>query len=303
MPKTKPKRRPGSLGRVIVLLIAGFTLLYIVLINGHNVATMNPKGWVAQQQMNLNIFSMILLLSVALPTIGVLYFFAWKYRESNPKAKHDPGFQAGKLYIAAAGGIPTGFMSVMGVVMWTDTHRLVPQQTLPVSTNVKPMTIEVVALRWKWLFIYPEQHIATVNFVQMPVNTPVTFELTADDAPMSGFWIPNLGGMLYAMTGHINNLNLMATTPGDYQGSTSEINGAGLADDKFTARATSQKDFDAWVADARLTGGVLDESEYSKLLQPSEADPVKVYSEYEHGLYAKVLMKYSEDMPGMDMAQ
>ena len=301
MPKTKPKHRPGSLGRAIVLLIAGFTLLYVVLINGHNVATMNPKGWVAQQQMNLNIFSMALLLSVALPTIGVLYFFAWKYRESNPKATHDPKFQASKLYVVAAWGIPTVFMTVLSVVMWTETHRLVPQQTI--AAKAKPMTIEVVALRWKWLFIYPDQHIATVNYVQMPVNTPVTFELTADDAPMSGFWIPNLGGMLYAMTGHINNLNLMATTPGDYEGSTSEINGAGLAGDRFTVRAGSQADFDSWVADTRLTGGVLDESEYSKLLQPSESNPATFYSEYERGLYAKVLMKYSEDMPGMDMSQ
>jgi len=299
MPKAKPKQRPGSLGRVIVLLVVAFVLLYAVLIHGHDVAVFNPKGWVAQQEMDLNILSMVILLAVAGPTIGVLYFFAWKYRESNPKVTHDPKFQAGKAFIIAAWGIPVAFMSVLSVVMWAQTHRLVPQETI--ASKAKPMTVEVVALQWKWLFIYPEQHIATVNFVEMPVNTPVTFELTADDAPMSGFWIPNLGGMLYAMTGHVNNLNLVATTPGDYQGSTSEIAGAGFANMKFTARAASQQDFDSWVADARYSGGVLDAAEYAKLLQPSESNPPTLYSSYETGLYAKVLMKYADDMSGMVM--
>jgi len=299
MPKNTTRRRPGSLARTIVLGVAAFTLYYALLIQGHNVAVLNPKGWVAQQQLNTNIFASVLLLSAAVPTVAVLYFFAWKYRETNSKAKHDPNLQAGKLFLLAAWGIPVAFMSVMSVVMWDSTHRLVPQQTI--AATAKPMTIEVVALRWKWLFIYPEQHIATVNFVQMPVNTPVTFELTADDAPMSGFWIPNLGGMLYAMTGHVNNLNLMATSPGDYQGSTSEITGAGLAGMKFTVRAGSQEDFDGWVAGTRVNGGALTESEYAKLLQPSKSNPAAFYANYETGLYDKVLMKYMGDMAGMDM--
>jgi cytochrome o ubiquinol oxidase subunit 2 len=105
--------------------------------------------------------------------------------------------------------------------------------------------------------------------------------------------------MLYAMTGHVNKLNLLAQTPGDYQGSTSEINGAGLAGDRFTTRVSSKKDFDGWVLDTKVTGGVLDEAEYSKLLKPSESNPAAFYSSYENGLYAKVLMKYADDMSGM----
>jgi cytochrome o ubiquinol oxidase subunit 2 len=297
MPKAKPKHRPGSLGRVIFLLVAGFTLLYAILIHGHNVATLNPKGFVAGEEKGMILFSGAFLLAVAGPTVGVLYFFAWKYRESNTKATHDPKFQAGKSYLFATWGIPIAFMAILSVVMWWATHKYVPQQTI--ASTVKPMTVEVVALRWKWLFIYPKQHIATVNFVQIPTNTPVEFDLTADNAPMSGFWIPNLGGMLYAMTGHINRLNLMATTPGDYRGSASEINGAGLAGMKFTARASSQGDFDNWVASTQQSPNVLTEAEYDKLLQPSENNPEKDYSEFEHGLYAKVLMKYSSDMGGM----
>jgi cytochrome o ubiquinol oxidase subunit II len=299
MPKRKPTHRPGSLARVIVLASAAFVLLYTVLIQGHNVATLNPQGFVAGEEKGMIIFSGILLLSVAVPVVGVLYFFAWKYRESNTKATHDPTFQAGKLFLVATWGIPAVFMAVLSVAMWTSTHKYVPQQTI--AAKVKPLVVQVVAMRWKWLFIYPEQHIATVNFVEVPVNTPVTFALTADDAPMSGFWIPNLGGMLYAMTGHINNLNLMADKPGDYQGSTSEINGAGMADMKFTARASSKVDFDKWVENTKQSWDVLDESEYQQLLKPSVANPEKDYSEFEHGLYAKVLMKYSNDMAGMGM--
>ena len=302
MPKSKPKPRPGSLARVILLAIAGLVLLYLVLMQGHNVTLFNPHGLIAHQETRLTIFSIVVLLAVAVPSVALLYFVAWKYRESNNSATHDPEMQSGALFHVAVWVIPAAFMAVLGVTVWVQTHKLVPQQPIAYA-GAKPMTIEVVALRWKYLFIYPEQHIATVNFVQVPVNTPVTFELTADDTPMSGFWIPNLGGILYAMTGHVNNLNLMATTSGDYPGKTAEINGAGYAGMTFTARASSQSDFDQWVKDARLTSNpVLDNAEYQKLLQPSESNPAKLYSDYEKGLYAKVLMKYSGDMGGMNMA-
>lgn len=292
-----PKHRPGSLARVIILGIAALTLYYAALMHGHNIAVLNPKGLVAREQLGMTIFATVLLLSVAVPTVALLYFFAWKYRESNPKARHDPQMQGGKLFILAAWGIPAAFMATLSVPMWVTTHKYVPQQTI--AANTKPMTVEVVAMRWKWLFIYPDQHIATVNFVQIPAGTPVTFDLTADDAPMSGFWIPNLGGMLYAMTGHINRLNLMGQTPGDYIGKTPEITGAGYDDMKFTARVSSRQDFDNWVAATQQTKGVLSESEYDQLLKPSIGNPEKFYSEYERGLYAKVLMKYMGDMGDM----
>lgn len=286
----KKKHRQGSLARVLILGVAVLTLLYSLLLRGKNVAVLNPMGLVAREQLNMTIFSTVVLLVVAVPTVGLLFFFAWKYRETNPKAKHDPQMESGRLFLLAAWGIPIAFMSVLSVAMWTTTHRLVPQQTI--AGSVKSMTVEVVAMRWKWVFIYPQQHIATVNFVQVPANTPVTFELTADDAPMSGFWIPNLGGMLYAMTGHINRLNLMGRVPGDYVGKTSEINGSGYAGMTFTARVSSKQDFESWVVDTQLSKDVLNEHEYDQLLKPSENNPQKFYSEYERGLYAKVLMKY-----------
>jgi cytochrome o ubiquinol oxidase subunit II len=291
--KRKRKHRPGSLARAVILGIAAEASLFTVLLQGHNVADFNPKGLISNVQMGLIVFSGALLLAVAVPSVALLYFVAWKYRESNSRATHDPEMRSGKRFIWAAWGVPVVFMSALSVVMWTSTHQWVPQHTI--ASETKPMTVEVVALRWKWLFIYPEQKIATVNFLQIPVGTPVTLELTADETPMSGFWVPNLGGMLYAMTGHVNNLNLLAQTPGDYPGTTAEINGAGYAGMKFTARASAKKDFDNWVQDTQLSKDVLDQAEYEKLLVPSESNPAKFYSEYEAGLYGQVLAKYAHN--------
>jgi cytochrome o ubiquinol oxidase subunit 2 len=174
--------------------------------------------------------------------------------------------------------------------MWIATHKLEPQKSI--NSDNKALTVQVVALRWKWLFIYPEQHIATVNFVQVPVDTPVEFDLTADDAPMSSFWVPHWGGQLYAMTGMTNKLNLIPTTLGDSTGSSAEINGEGFAGMKFTARASSRQDFDDWVQHVKQVPNVLDMVEYKSLLKPSENNATAFYSTTEADLYDQVLMKY-----------
>ena len=237
------------------------------------------------------ILTATVLLTIAIPTLFLFYFTAWKYRETNTKASYEPDRPRGKWFNLSAWGIPTIFMLVLATFMWSATHRLVPQKLI--AANAKPITIQVVSMRWKWLFIYPEQNIATVNFVQIPVNTPIQFELTADAAPMSSFWIPNLGGQLYAMTGHINRLNLIADTPGDYTGSSAEINGAGFAGMKFMARAGSREAFDQWVQAVKRSPDVLDASTYKSVLAPSENNPPVLYSAYELNLYDKVLMKYN----------
>ncbi len=186
--------------------------------------------------------------------------------------------------------LPTVIIFGLGVVMWTATHRLIPQRAI--ASDAKPIVIQVISMRWKWLFIYPEQNIATVNFVQIPVDTPVVFELTADEAPMSSFWIPNLGGQLYSMTSHVNRLNLISQTIGDYPGSTPEINGSGFAGMKFTTRVSSSEKFDLWVQDVRQSTEVLNIANYDKLLEPSEYNPVVFYSAYDNSLYDRVISKY-----------
>jgi cytochrome o ubiquinol oxidase subunit 2 len=274
----------------MLLGLLGLGLSITLLLSGTDVVLFNPKGLIAQEELKLILFSVALMLTVAVPTLIILYGFAWEYRESNKKARYDPEARHGKYFVLSMWAIPTVFMLVLASVMWPAAHKLDPKKTI--AAEAKPLTIQVVALRWKWLFIYPEQKIATVNYVQVPTNTPVQFELTADEAPMSSFWIPHLGGQLYAMTGHVNRLNLIAEEPGEYPGSTAEINGAGFAGMKFTARASSAEDFDHWVQDIKKSPSVLDNAEYEKLLEPSESNPAAFYSSTDTGLYAKMLMKY-----------
>lgn len=256
-----------------------------------DIRLLNPKGTIAWEQHILFIYIAILLLLIAVSTLLLLYFIAWKYRESNTHATYEPNAPQSKLVVGSMWIIPTLFMFLLVFIMWPATHKLEPRKSI--VSDTKPITIQVVALRWKWLFIYPQQNIATVNFVQIPVDTPVQFELTADETPMSSFWIPHLGGQLYAMTGHVNRLNLIASEFGEYPGSSAEINGAGFADMKFVARASNTLDFNEWVEQVRRSSSVLDVSEYKRLLSPSEKNSVMEYSSTDSSLFDALLMKYN----------
>ena len=273
-----------------LLGLVGLGLLISVLLQGKDVALFNPKGVIAKEQLRLLIFSVVVLLQIAIPTLAVFYFVAWKYRESNEKAVYKPLARTSYALVIGMWLVPSISMIILAAVMWPATHRLAPQKLI--DNGVKPLTIQVVALRWKWLFIYPEQNIATVNYVQIPANIPVQFKLTADESPMSSFWIPHLGGQLYAMTGHVNQLNLMADTLGDYGGSSAEINGPGFAGMKFITRVSSIQDFDDWTQKVKLSNKALDASEYQSLLTPSENNKAVFYSNTEPDLYDNKIMKY-----------
>jgi cytochrome o ubiquinol oxidase subunit 2 len=290
MPKNRKKNNTGRAVRRIILGLASLAAVIALLLQGKNVALFNPKGLIAQEQLNLMFIAVGLMLVLGIPALYILYFTAWKYRESNNKAKHEPNIRHSRFLDLGMWLIPGGLAVVLALIMIPATHKLEPNKSI--AADAKPLTIQVVAMQWKWVFIYPEQNIATVNFVQIPEDTPVKFELTADEAPMTSFWIPNLGGMLYAMTGHNNQLNLIADTPGDYPGSSAEINGEGFAGMKFTARASSQGDFDKWLQKAKRSPAVLDTAEYDKLLKPSENNPTALYSATEADIYDTVLKKY-----------
>ncbi len=273
-----------------ILGMVGLGLLIKIMLRGKDVALLNPKGYIADSQYHLILFTTALMLSIAIPTMFILYFFAWKYRESNQNAIFEPNKRHGKFFVFSVWAVPSAFALALTLVMWPAAHRL--DQHKLIASDQKPLTIQVVALRWKWLFIYPEQNISTVNYIQVPTGTPLQFELTADETPMSSFWIPHLGGQLYAMTGHVNRLNLIAASPGDYSGRSAEINGAGFQGMKFITRASSKADFDLWVETVRQSSTALNSDVYDNLLTPSEDNPAEYYSAAESGLYGKVLNKY-----------
>lgn len=291
MAKGKKRGQYGSLW-VLILSIAGFSGLFAYMLRGRDIALLNPKGYIADQQFRLLVLSTAIMLAFAAIVLFFLYFFAWKYREGNERATYDNEAGRGKLLIVSAWVSPIIIFVILAALMLPATQKLAPQNAI--ASDKEEMTIRVIAMRWKWLFLYPDQDVATVNYVQIPVDTPVRFELTADEAPMNSFWIPHLGGMLYAMTEHVNPLNLMAHTVGDYDGGAAEVNGHGFAGMRFTTRVSTQEDFDKWVYDITAQTKILDEVSYDALLEPTEYDePISFYSPTNQELFDRLLNKYS----------
>jgi cytochrome o ubiquinol oxidase subunit 2 len=253
----------------------------------------DPQGPIALQERNLIVLAVSLMLLIAIPMLILLYTFAWKYRAGNKKAKYDPEHVGGAWRQLLWWVIPATLIVVLAVINWKTTHALDPYKAI--ASNNPPLTIEVVALQWKWLFIYPAQGIATVNYIQFPVSTPIHFVLTAD-APMSSFWIPQLGSQIYAMAAMQTQLNLEADTPGEYTGKDTEINGAGYAGMTFLAKSTSQDDFNTWVTSVQNSSNTLSMDAYNALAMPSEDNPPAYYSSYDKDLYGSILMKYMVPM-------
>jgi cytochrome o ubiquinol oxidase subunit 2 len=178
---------------------------------------------------------------------------------------------------------------ILAVITWRSSHELNPFR--PLRADKPAITIQAIALDWKWLFIYPEHGIATVNFIQFPVKTPINFEITSD-APMNSFWIPALGGQIYAMPAMRSKLHLIADEIGDYRGASANISGKGFAGMKFTAKATHEEEFEKWAETVRQSPIHLDLNQYNELLVPSEYNPISYYSLLEPNLFEQVLMKY-----------
>lgn len=279
---------------LFLLLVLGVMLATAQYMRTAHIAVLQSAGPIGLKERQLIFIGLGLSLIIVLPVFTLLFFFAWKYRESNEAATYSPELAGSRLAETIWWVVPSVLILIISLITWQSSHSLDPFK--PLASVTKPLTIQVVALDWKWLFIYPEQHIAAVNVVQFPVSTPVNFEITAD-APMNSFWIPRLGGQIYAMAGMSTQLHLMADQPGSYNGSSANISGSGFAGMKFTARASSALDFKRWVNSVKQSPTTLSMDAYNKLAEPSENDPRAYYSSYESGLYDKIIMKYM--MPGM----
>lgn len=295
MSKPNKKGNSGSWLAWLLLGLGSFAVLLWRLLSGKNVATLNSQGLISGEQHFLLVKVMAMLLIATVPVVLLLYFTAWKYRETNTKTVYHPSSHHSKSFVVTIWAFPITIFVIFMFVMVPATHKLEPRKAI--DSNTKPLTIQVIALRWKWLFLYPDQKIASVNYVQIPKDTPVEFDLTADETPMSSFWIPNLGGQLYAMTGHVNRLNLLATKAGEYRGRTAEINGAGFSGMLFTAKVGTANDFAAWVQKTKQGDQLLDTAAYDKLAQPSEHNSAAFYGSYQTGLYDTVVNKYMDSHP------
>lgn len=273
----------------LVLAIVEFIVILFLFIKNANVELLNPQGPIAREQMNLILTAIAIMLVVAIPLVSTMYFFAFKYRAGRPKSTFSPNTTHGRFVEFVWWIVPSVIILILALITWNKTHALDPYRAL--HSAVPPVRIQVVALQWKWLFLYPDYNIATVNYIQFPEKTPVNFELTAD-APMNSFWIPSLSGQIYAMTGMSTKLHIMADKTGNYRGQAAEINGAGFSGMKFVARSSDNEEFSQWVSEVRRSSAVLDLKSYTLLSKPTTNHTVEYYGSYDKDLYNKIIMKF-----------
>jgi len=278
----------------------GLILLPLTLLAGCNTVLLNASGDVARQQGHLILVSTVLMLLIIVPVLALTVHFAWKYRAANHEADYSPDWDHSTELELAIWAAPLLIIIALGAVTWISTHTLDPYRPLrriavnrPVPAEVKPLTVEVVALDWKWLFIYPEQGIAVVNELAAPVDRPITFKITASSV-MNSFFIPALAGQIYAMPGMETKLNAVINQPGDFEGFSANYSGAGFSDMRFRFHGTSEADFEAWVQKAKAAGGELTRAGYLELVKPSERDPVRRFASVAPDLYNAIVNRCVE---------
>lgn len=255
-----------------------------------NALVFHPKGIIAQGEFELILTNIFLMLLIIVPTYILLFAVVWKYCIKNEEAHYDPDHTYGAVGELLMWGLPTLVVIAMALHTWKATHQLNPYK--PIESDAEPLTVQVVAMDWKWLFIYPELGIATLNDFQIPERTPIHLMLTADGSPMNSFWIPQLSGQIYSMTGMTTQLYLMADGPGEYKGRAVEINGEGYSDMTFPVKSHSSKDFEEWIAKVKSSPQHLEKKDYDELVKPSVNKSTVLFSEVEEGLYHTIVHKY-----------
>ncbi|MGY4396640.1 cytochrome o ubiquinol oxidase subunit 2 [Sphingomonas sp. UYAg733] len=274
--------------RIICPSAATFALL---LLGGCNMVVMNPMGDVAVQQRNLVIIATILMLLIVIPVLALIGLFAWRYRASNKDARYEPDWDHSTQLELVIWAAPLLIIICLGAVTWTGTHLLDPYRPIEriapgrkVVPNVKPLEVQVVALDWKWLFIYPEYGIATVNELAAPVDRPIMFRLTSSSV-MNAFYVPTLAGMIYTMPSMETKLHAVINKAGDYEGFSSNYSGAGFSGMRFRFHGLTDQDFAAWVARNKAAGGDLTRARYLQLEKPTEKVPVMRFASVAPGLF------------------
>ncbi len=261
-----------------------------LLLSGCNLDILNPKGSVGVAEKSLILDSTYAMLVVVIPVILLTLFFAWRYRASNKGAAYLPTWAHSTKIEIIIWTVPTLIILYLAILTWNSTHALDPFK--PLKSNVKPINVEVVSLDWKWLFIYPDLGIASINQLELPVGTPINFTITSDSV-MNSFFIPQLGGQIYAMAGMQTQLHLIANEAGNYAGVSANFSGRGFSDMKFRAIAASSADFDAWVKQVKASSNQLDPDTYRRVAAPSEKDPVQYFSHVDSALFNNIVAKYN----------
>lgn len=259
-----------------------------------------PAGDVAGQQRDLVIISTVLMLLIIVPVMALTVLFAWRYRAGNESARYEPEWSHSTYLELVIWAAPLLIIICLGAVTWMFTHLLDPYRPLdrvtegrPVAAEVEPLEVQVAALDWKWLFIFPEYGIATVNEMAVPLDRPIRFRLTSTSV-MNSFYVPALAGQIYAMPGMETTLHGVINKPGEYAGFSANYSGDGFSGMRFAFHGLEQADFDAWVGKVKQEGSALDRFAYLELAKPSENEPARHYASVEPQLFRLIRDRCAE---------
>lgn len=277
----------GSIGVISLLAI-------VCLLTGCDMVLMHPKGAIGIEQKKLILTALGLMLIVVIPVIFMAIIFARKYRASNKQATYRPDWAHSNKIELVCWTVPIIIIIILAVITWKTTHQLDPYK--PLESDKKPITIQVISTDWKWVFIYPEENIATVNEIAIPVGVPINFKVTAESV-MNSFFIPALGGQIYAMAGMQTKLHLIANEPGTYKGFSASYSGHGFSDMKFNVIATPDTaSFDKWVQKVKASPKKLDSmATFNLLAKPSHNVPVTYFSSVKPNLYEELILKFGHE--------
>ncbi|MGR4893100.1 ubiquinol oxidase subunit II [Sphingopyxis sp. LARHCG72] len=271
------------------------SLLLAFSLGGCAGGVLDPKGPIGSAQKSILLNSLGIMLAIVIPTIIATLATAWWFRESNTRAVYRPDFTYSGRIELIVWSIPMIIILLLGGIAWVGAHDLDPAK--PIASPVAPVRVEVVSLDWKWLFIYPDQGVASVNRLVVPAGTPISFSLTSSGV-MNSFFVPQLGTQIYTMAGMVTRLNLQADEPGTYRGMSSQFSGDGFADMHFEVVALPEGEFGAWAAATRAKGGVLTPASYAALRRPSKDVPPSSYGSVSPNLFDAVVEGRDEALAG-----
>lgn len=279
--------------KLFILLGFFFIAASLTACKGHLVGVLNPKGIVAYEERKLFFDTLALMLIVVLPVIIMSFAFVYHYQSSHHIKDYKPNWSHSFFLEALWWGIPCVIIVILAVLTWRKTQELDPFRPIQ-GENSKPILIEAIALPWKWLFIYREQGIATINYLVVPLNQQVEYHITADNVPMSAFFIPQLGSQIYAMAGMRTRLHLIANHPGTYVGLNTQFNGDGFSDMHFSVHVVDKEKFADWLSQIKQSGVPLTDAVYKSLLTPTIANKPAFFNDVGPHLFENIINTYMQ---------
>jgi len=270
-----------------------FSLTLVVLLVGgcgfKGLSTMDPVGPVGDTERDLLIFTLLAMLFVLIPIVVLTFGIAWRYRATNTESTYDPHWSHSWLVEIFVWGGPIVILIVLAVVTWISTHALDPYKAI--KSDAKPIQIQAVATQWKWVFIYPEEGVASVNEFAFPKNVPLDIHLTSNDV-MNAFMIQRMGTQIFAMSGMRTQLHLMSRETGNFEGGNYQYTGEGFSKMRFTAKGMTQNNYEQWLNQARSEGTPLDLAKFKELAKPSVVKNPIFYSTVTDGLFADIIGQF-----------